>query len=479
MASNRQKFEGRLKELTSDINDLSERLQSKPQPSLQGSDRDDVSLGSKGNGAVNGSKEINDGGVGERHGRNGLNTEYAQGASGRVGKTRLFMGSSESLSTSGDGHVVETHRIIAERDALQSKCHKLERVITDLRHELSECEHTKMELSHLKRDHATLTNSLETSERIRQQQKAFISMLQSSSTNRDTHSLDKDGGDASISVTPSVVAENRVWLNSGLHTSKGTGSSSVVSGLSETDTDGESKGSRKGSKRSGRNASARTRSANNSSRNSGGVALSNARRGGGRDFLSSAAATGTRGPIIAGRASTRKPALPSGKPTKARSLSGSGSIDGNSNANNISTMPRTKSAPSVREQGTRPRKSSGSSAATTGEDSQLDSTQLHLSSGPSASSRQREYAKRLAYGGRSVSSGPGTPSRRNTVDTILTEAAVVMQVNKHSPTRYGSGNRVSTPLRGARSTARGATVSASPARRVPASPRCTFGSGHK
>lgn len=455
-SSNRQRFEGQLKELTSDINVLSERLQSRPHSHPSNvSGEEDVSSGSRGGGAVNDSEEIR------------VKTVHGQSATGRGGKPRS-LGSSGSSSMSGDGPGEDAHRIIAERDALQSKCHKLERVITDLRHELSEMEHTKMELTHLKRDHATLTTSLETSERIRQQQKALITMLQGNSNSKaDTNSLDRDGGDASNSVTPSVVAENRVWLNSALSSNKGT--SSVVSGLSETDTDGESRGSRKGRKRGSRNVANQSRSANSNSRNSGGVALNNSRRGGGEKFLTGTIAVGIGGTMGANGVSNRKPALPRGKPIRARSRSGSGSVGGgSSNSKGNGAMLRTKSAPSAQDQGTRPRKSSGSSAATTGEDSQVDS--LLLSS--SAASRQKEYAMRLAYGVRGSSVGPATPSRRNTTDTALTDAAVVyLTTNKASPARV-----VGTPLRGS---ARGATVSASPARRVPSSPRCTFGSGHK
>lgn len=442
MSASRRRFEGQLAELNNEIAVLSERLRPTSPGKIEGYEND-ISHELEGKGSKDSKNVIIDGDVGEIRGKNGVN----------MANSRALKGEAEKLRRRSDDHGEELPRIVAERDALLSKCNKLERVITDLRHELSEMEHTKMELTHLRRDHASLTTSLETSERIRQQQKALITMLQSNIGRTDNSISDRDAGagDASVSVATSIVAENHVWLNTAIP----KGNSSVVSGLSETDTDGESRGSKK---RKGRRSVVGSDNNNRLSRNNSGAGVGvgvafhdrrNVRQG--KDFLTR---TSTKGPT--GR--PRNPALP-----KANLSSKS------SNIRNVRSVPRpslvTQASPSRDLQNGRIRKSSGS---TTCEDSQIDSLQLVAAS--SAAKRQMEHSNRLMYG----ASVTGTPIRSRSTKTGTLYAT-------DSPARFrGSKSLIGTPMRSRSAGARG-TVSMSPmrGRKVPNSPRCTFGSGHK
>lgn len=440
-SSSRSRFAEQLGELNSEIAVLSERLR----PDTVDQDRgleNDVSREMEGRVARSDNKQIIDPEQGGAfRGKNGV----------KLMNSKVTKGEAEIGRRLSDGHGEDVYRVTAERDALQSKCNKLERVVTDLRHELSEMEHTKMELTHLKRDHATLTTSLETSERIRQQQKALITMLQTNNSKGDSSSLDKDAGDASNSVTPSVVAENRVWLNTGLP----KGNSSVVSGLSGTDTDGESKGS---SKKVRRRRNTAGNSTNKVLGNSGGVAF-NPRRGG-RNEKDAPEGVLTKGPTKVPRKSTVPKATVVSKPR--------------SGSRSATTLQRQKSSPpSPPVADGRARKSSGS---TTGEDSQLDSLQLATAS--AVARRQREYADRLTYGPPPPpSSLPGTPARgRAAAADIGIGTGEVISATFYRLNGYTKASK--SPLR-----SRAGAVSASPMRvrrvPVPASPRCTFGSGHK
>ena len=81
----------------------------------------------------------------------------------------------------------------------------------------------KAQYEHLKQDHESLRISLESSERIRKQQKELIHLLQRSQSVTDNMSVSSINSISSIAtpreslsaisshITPSITAENRSW----------------------------------------------------------------------------------------------------------------------------------------------------------------------------------------------------------------------------------------------------------------------------
>ena len=93
------------------------------------------------------------------------------------------------------------------------------------------------ELDRCKSEKVALSKSLESSERIRQQQKTLISLLQ-----QGTHSGLVENVPEDNSLTPSIRAENRMWLNPSKE------SASIVSGLSEAGSEGSALNKRRKTK---------------------------------------------------------------------------------------------------------------------------------------------------------------------------------------------------------------------------------------
>lgn len=113
-----------------------------------------------------------------------------------------------------------------DRDDALRRLEQAYREIEEMRRALQEAARLRSNYDHLRQDHDALRISLESSERIRKQQKALIDLLQkTSSTISDSASVGSyssyggsgrgggsAGGGGSVS-TQGVAAENREWLN--------------------------------------------------------------------------------------------------------------------------------------------------------------------------------------------------------------------------------------------------------------------------
>ena len=142
----------------------------------------------------------------------------------------------------GDGTEVDTEKLIKSLQA---------QLIRAKKEHLSQINRLKTELDRCKSEKAALSKSLESSERIRQQQKTLITLLQ-----QGTHlgmEMENAPESEDNSVTPSMRDENRLWLNP----SNNKESASIVSGLSETASEGSTLNKRRNT-RSRKHAAAGT-----------------------------------------------------------------------------------------------------------------------------------------------------------------------------------------------------------------------------
>lgn len=121
----------------------------------------------------------------------------------------------------------EVSTLKEERDELIKKLNNANRDIDEMRKASSEIGRVKASYEHLKQDHESLKISLESSERIRKQQKELINLLQRSHSVADLSSV-VSFNSISTNVTPidnksissnitfsssALAAENRPWLN--------------------------------------------------------------------------------------------------------------------------------------------------------------------------------------------------------------------------------------------------------------------------
>ena len=128
--------------------------------------------------------------------------------------------------------------VVQERDDARMALEVAERQRDELRNVAQELSKLKVKYEHLKQDHDSLRISLDSSERIRKQQKDLIALLQRSSSVADNASLDismnsgSGSGSASVSIASvgvsgsvssrTLAAENRPWLNHNHSTSVAT-----------------------------------------------------------------------------------------------------------------------------------------------------------------------------------------------------------------------------------------------------------------
>ena len=138
----------------------------------------------------------------------------------------------------------EGHNVDELKEELAKQVHVLQSQLSRAKKEhLLQISRLQGDLDRCIKEKSALSKSLESSERIRQQQKTLISLLQQGNHTGMgvVENVPEDG-----SLTPSILAENHMWLNPGSKTD----GASIVSGLSETASEGESlsrrrKGNRK------------------------------------------------------------------------------------------------------------------------------------------------------------------------------------------------------------------------------------------
>lgn len=116
----------------------------------------------------------------------------------------------------------ELHTITRERDDALFRLEHAQKTVEEMRQSVLETGRLKAVFEHLKQDHESLQISLDSSERIRKQQKELIHVLQRShsvSDNISIKSISTIGShvsgniSAQHSMTTSLAAENRSWLN--------------------------------------------------------------------------------------------------------------------------------------------------------------------------------------------------------------------------------------------------------------------------
>ncbi len=150
----------------------------------------------------------------------------------------------------------EVHRVSKERDDLLFRIEHMQKDIDNYRQSIQENGRLKSMYEHLKQDHESLRISLESSDRIRKQQKELIQLLQRSHSIVDNNSICSVNSYSSLATpreslvsgqtfTPSIVGENRSWLNTsssnhiGIHGHLDNVSTSI-SGISERAHKGDS-----------------------------------------------------------------------------------------------------------------------------------------------------------------------------------------------------------------------------------------------
>ena len=244
----------------------------------------------------------------------------------------------ESLKVDGDKGDADKQVQILQTQLIRAKKEHLAQ-INRLQAELDRCKSEKLALS----------KSLDSSERIRQQQKTLISLLQQGTHTGIVENVPEDN-----SLTPSILADNCQWLNP-----SNKESASIVSGLSETGSEGSGLNRRR---KKGRKAAAAAGAGGN------GVAF----RSGSRGTISAPFPRGSGQPPV-------KPPLRNG---------------------NRAITPRTRRAGGANTDSRSP--TEGPETGST-----VDSASLVQ--------RQRDYSAQLAYGRQKATTlTAASPARKNT-----------------------------------------------------------------
>ena len=235
MTHHRQRFDDQVKHLHDDIESLSSMLAKNYNFT-----------------APSGNKPSN-----RQNGSHGLDTSYRSTA-GHQDHSHSHGHSHDSVDAKGNDEALkdaketitrlerEVHRISKERDDLLFRIEHMQKDIDNYRQSIQENGRLKSMYEHLKQDHESLRISLESSDRIRKQQKELIQLLQRSHSIVDNNSICSVNSYSSLATpreslvsgqtfTPSIVGENRSWLNtssSGIHGHLDNVSTSI-SGISE------------------------------------------------------------------------------------------------------------------------------------------------------------------------------------------------------------------------------------------------------
>ena len=245
MTHHRQRFDDQVKHLHDDIESLSSMLAKNYNFT-----------------ALNGSKSSH----------RQLDTSYRSSTSGHHDHNHSY--NHESVDAKGNDEALknaqetitrlerEVHRVSKERDDLLFRIEHMQKDIDNYRQSIQENGRLKSMYEHLKQDHESLRISLESSDRIRKQQKELIQLLQRSHSIVDNNSTCSVNSYSSLATpreslvsghtfTPSIVGENRSWLNTssgsnhiGIHSHLDNVSTSI-SGISDRAHKGDGGGGRK------------------------------------------------------------------------------------------------------------------------------------------------------------------------------------------------------------------------------------------
>lgn len=254
MTHHRQRFDDQVKHLHDDIESLSSMLAKNYNFTGVSSKTNNRYSGGGGNspGSYNGTHQGHD--ISHRSSSGHHDQSYNHGKSENIDTKNNDEALKDAKETINRLER-EVHRVSKERDDLLFRIEHMQKDIDNYRQSIQENGRLKSMYEHLKQDHESLRISLESSDRIRKQQKELIQLLQRSHSIVDNNSICSVNSYSSIATpreslvsgqtfTPSIVGENRSWLNTsssnniGIHGHLDNASTSI-SGISDRARKGE------------------------------------------------------------------------------------------------------------------------------------------------------------------------------------------------------------------------------------------------